>query len=487
MDSFELLLFLLLAGVVLFFFSIQILRRESNAIWLILLLLISFPLSLSPDNFGFVGRASFDLRIRYGGLNPVEWLMLWITVLIFIKAVIEKKPLRFQFITDPALRWIFIIFTLGMFHGAFRRLIAPYGETPLFAPFGSYSPIFSIFFMTTLVQNTIKTPEELFRSLRIYWYFLYLIITYGIILLILFFLGIYKTFSIEGSMPIILYEQLLLFFYPIAFLIISRRLELPKFWSSSKIAIFLMIFFILISTRRLEYISAVTIPIIAYSAGKIAGIFPKRHWSVPLKRILITIPVILFLYYILPLPGKDIIYKTILSLDLGSQYGNLSAAANRLGQFNNLFLNIHQGYTFIFGLGLGTFWKEIIPVAHSLGSGFFNLIEQGYTSFPQFHIPIVSLLFRFGYLGTAILLCIFIWYFKNIIRIVRVLPNIWCQAHYLSMSAFVWLFLLFLGDTRSPSMAYVGIVLGFAETIKTLANKYPESFTKMTNDSGHLF
>lgn len=487
MDSFELLLFLLLAGAIVLFFSIQILRRESNAIWLVLLLLISFPLSLSPDNFGFVGRASFDLRIRYGGLNPVEWLMLWITVLIFIKAIIEKKPLRFQFIADPALRWIFIIFTLGMLHGTFRRLIAPYGETTLLAPFGAYSPIFSIIFLTILIQNTIKTPEELFRSLRIYWYFLYLVLMYGIILLILFFLGIYKTFSFEGSMPIILYEQLLLFFYPIAFFVISRRMELPKLWSPSKIAIFLMIFFILISTRRLEYISAVTIPIIAYSAGKKAGIFSKRHWSFPLKRLLITIPLILFLYYILPLPGKDIIYKTILSLDLGSQYGNLSAAANRLGQLNNLFLNIHHGHAYLFGFGLGTFWKEIVPVEHSLGSGFFNLLEQGYTSFPQFHIPIVSLLFRFGYLGTAILICIFIWYFKNIVRTARVLPNVWCQAHYLSISAFALLFLLFLGDTRSPAIAYVGILLGFAETIKTLALKYPDDFYGMTRDSGRLF
>lgn len=474
-------------GILVLFFSIIIFRYPSIAIWFILLILLIFSTNLGSPNYGYYSRSYFELFIRYGGLTPVEWLMIWITFLIFIRRIIKKEHLHLQIILDPALKWIFVIFTIGMIHGMIRRLVAPYGNTTLLAPFGAFAPVFYIFFMTVLIQNTITTPQELFLNIRIYWYFVYSVIVFGIILFILFLFGLFKPMLIKGIMPIILYEQLLLFFYPLAFSLISRRMKLPNIWSPSLYVISFIIIFILISTRRLEYILALAIPALTYIIGNFTKIFPRLNWKRQIKIIflLLIIPVILFV--ILPLPGKNIFYETILSLGMGEKHGNLASAAERMGQLQNLFLNIKQENTYYFGFGLGTFWKEIVPVTHSLGSGFLPLIEKGYTSFPQFHLPIINFLFRFGYLGAFILFSVFFWYLLNIIKTVRVLPNSWSRAHYISLSSSVLLFLLIIGDTRYHTTTYIGIIMGFAETIKIITKKYANEFRNMPINEGRLF
>jgi hypothetical protein len=109
--------------------------------------------------------------------------------------------------------------------------------------------------------------------------------------------------------------------------------------------------------------------------------------------------------------------EVVRSIDITSEAGQSASGggALRVAEITNMYMNLGTDFSpaWVVGRGLGTYWKEYVPTQLSLdvGSGAFveaQLAEGARGWWPVFHIPFISVVYRFGLLG-LVLIWVFSW------------------------------------------------------------------------------
>ena len=87
--------------------------------------------------------------------------------------------------------------------------------------------------------------------------------------------------------------------------------------------------------------------------------------------------------------------------------------------------------------------------------------------YPQFHLPYVASLYRFGILGFALLLAGVGWYAYRQLRWLRYSPFVWTKSLGLAMVVFIVLTVPNLGDSLNPTAAILsGFCTGMLERLR---------------------
>ncbi|MFQ5824749.1 MAG: hypothetical protein ACE5JB_11880, partial [bacterium] len=264
-------------------------------------------------------------------------------------------------------------------------------------------------------------------------------------------------------------------YYPIFFFLAISWFGKKNKWANP-ILILSILFFIFSSGRRLNYLLLLLGVIGIIVVGIFNGDYTISKLIKNSKKLTVYIIVILIcLILLLPNFGQSVAFA-FKTLDMSSKVGQAHGGDIRVAEIKNLFLNMNQRpYTYIFGFGLGTKWKEIIHQPMDSYTFQQKYLEKAQAWFPQFHLPFISTLYRFGFLGTILLLTIVVRLVLKYIRQIRKTHSLYYKSHFMAMSVFIFLTLINIGDSLNPTMPIMaGFLIGLLEAYQrhNLDNEY---------------
>ncbi len=433
---FESTIFIAVSSVVLIRERKELNSAVFRALWPIICLIFLFFASAYTNISSPAGPAEKYYSIYYHFFGVISiWDIGLATVLL---AVLMKKKLFFSFGYWQGLPALFLllvlIFCAGLMHSSAG--ISPFGPSEFRRVLIAFTgPVYMIS-IYLLVKNLITNQMELKVILNFLKSMVLALAIYALLRFFLILTGTVQTMWLF-ALPVIIYDRLIFFYIPVFIWLINALTgEIQK----TKILTFIAItglFLILISTRRLNLlIICCGIFISLAGTGFLMEINIRKSLNFSRKFILLPIIGIIALSFVVPRSLTKLI-SVVKSLDLYSQTGRHHSGEMRIAESRNLLANLEsRRYALLTGYGYGTFWQQkqnqpLDPLTKK--------IRPFGNWFSQFHLPYISIFYRFGLLGTSVFL---IWYFSWFANIVGRLKRTCPKAQVFALSAFVFLMLL---------------------------------------------
>jgi len=458
-ETSKILLGLIAAVGVLYLVS----KKNIYGLWFLLILFYFIPYS-SPDYLARIGEKSyFSLFKRFNSTFCIWDLLIFSLAAFLIINKLVKGKLKFIGIHYKEIR-LYIYLMIFAFINGFLHVsgsFLSFGPTEYLRPIVSFLPFFYMIFMYLLTINLIESKKDLDRTYNFIWILTILLIFYSIYRLIGILSGRFDALMMFG-LPMILYDQMSLIFYPI-FLYISLYLLKVKSKKKNIIVAFSLFLIILSSTRRFNYIILVSgffiTLFLIHKVKRIGlGVIVKNF-----LKILIFL-LIIFSIIILLLPDFFIgVYDSVKSIYFLSEY-SLSYGGNiRKAELENMFLNMNKRkYSYLVGYGLGTRWESIVDISFGPLDHDKKEINKGINWWPQFHLPYISLIYVYGILGFLLMLFILFVFLKRSIYFIKKFENKkYYQAQLIAITSYLVLMMFFLGGSFNPTGAiFCGILYG---------------------------
>ncbi|MCP4723451.1 MAG: hypothetical protein GY863_00370 [bacterium] len=452
-------------GILLFAFIG--LKRELYGLLILLFIFYLFPYSSIDPVARRIGNY-YTLYSRFSiFFSPWDYLVF---AMIFIWGYkrIEKNRIKFRWIEHREIKLYtgLMVFALinGFLHvsGSFLS----YGPTRFIQPIAAFLPFLYFIVMYLFTINFIESKKDVERCTTFLYLMNFVMIIYGIVRLIGILSGSINTLWGFG-LPIIIYEQSTLLLYTV-FLYLSFVLVKGKHTQRSFLLTLIVLFIVLFTTRRYNYIllisGVIAVFFFTWTTGniKIPGILNNAFKALILVAVLVMILFLIFPGFI---QGVSDSLTSILFL---TEYGLQFGGDTRKAEMINTFLNMDtREYTYLTGFGLGTMWKEISYVP--LDPLAFSEVQLGHSKswFPSFHIPYFNKIFRFGIMGIVIFIIMLFLYIKRSIRLIKKVPdNLFYKAHLIALSSYLATNLFDCGDSFNPTkLIFCGFLFGVQSCI----------------------
>lgn len=419
------------------------------------------------------------------------FLSLWDGVLAFVLGVLllrqlQAGQLRFA-LGPPAGVWALLAiltaaFCLGLLH--VQGTPAGYGPTEARRAVIAFLPAVYLGLVYLVTRNYLITPAQALHALRWLRGFTLLLLGYGVLRLGLILTGRIDTMRPFG-LPIVLYDQMTML-YPLLFAVPAWHLlsrhdntAAGKPGRSEWLAWALAVFFILISARRFNYLLLAAGLLLVLAAGPLLRWWPVRrslHFAFAALAGMAALTLLLAVTAPRLLSG---VQQAVQSLDMTSDFGLRHGGSIRRAEIRNLFANMERRpYSFLIGMGLGTKWQEIVEQPLDSFSYPKSYLASSRGWFPQFHLPYLAQLYRFGMLGCAVLLLWLVLYTRFLGRRLRQLAAPQTRAFALGLLLFLILHVPNLGDSANPTAA---ILAGLSMAV---LERLPQASSAAPGDSG---
>lgn len=454
--------------------------RYSNLLyWVIFILAFTSSAPTDPNVRSGLEDAGFNLFKRYIGDIVSIWDLLFFLLLFIVIFKKKSSDCRHNTLTrafgNRYLNSYFLFLILSVIVGLLIILTTQIESFYIVGWFRATVPVLYIIGSYYLVVNMIKSEDDLDKM----WFLLEriagLMVLYGFIRLLLILNGNIQTLVVEG-VPIILYSELAYFDLPIIIYVLrvwhKKPLGLLR-W----IMLICMIGFIIASTRRYNYIQLLLNLIIAFLAAKqaklltLSSVIKSSHYFFLL--LLLLPPIVAF---ILPDLAEAFLFS-VQTINVFSEEGFLYTGEFRLSQLKNIFLNMEEvPITFVTGFGIGSQWHEIEPLPTTideLGSYMAydaKVMSQSHNNYlPYFHILYFSSIFRFGLVGSLILIVIAYRFWSMTQRVINVTYGVDRKILIVGLSALSLLPILYLGDNAAVvTWITLGINFGLIRSTQLL-------------------
>ena len=369
---------------------------------------------------------------------------------------------------------------IGLLH--VEGSVLGYGPTELRWVIVATMPIAYFLAVFLLIVNVVETRQQTERLIRWLDRFTFGLIIYGVVRLIFIMTGYVQTL-IPFGLPIVLYDQMNLLYAPI-FIITARLVMKEKLGALHYVNLALMLFFVLCSTRRFNYIFlvlglgavlAIGVIVKSWSVKRLLGFLSKGIAAFALALIALMIAVPNFV---------DGVVDSVNSINMFSKFGQKYGGDSRVAQLENIFANLERRpYAYLVGFGLGTKWQAIEPQPMDSMAFPQEYMRQSKGWYPKFHLPYVASFYRFGILGMAFLMMWIGFYLKFYLRMLRV-ENVMNKAFCIGAIAFLAMCLPIIGDSTNPVLPIIcGIYMGVLEKLTRAANHLAPAAVK--NESQH--
>ena len=465
--------FALFAVIVIFLIPIFARRR---AAWVAVMIIA---LALVPNSSIFsdvrVVGGGFKLYYRYiGGV-----LCLW-DLLILVAFCLILSSGKLMRTVDPVAqhnRKLYVIGSIWLFGalmGIAHATMFKFGYTSIANVIQQVLPLIYFFVSIRLARTLIQTEKDLVFILKILTVCSLGILVEGAVFLFLASVELIPVLRGYGGIPIVVYDGM-------AFLTFSVLLTCAKYCFGEKVTltdkvIFIGgLFFILISTRRSNLFFLVLNLSVIYFFSR-QRIFSLRTVISAVKAIaLVGAPLLVMLYLFVP-DYFDTIGFILSSFDISSEAGETSGGTLRLAQLGNMFLNMNTEapLSYFWGMGLGTQWFEYIPLVGLNAEGdaaYIGLVQElgALGWWPYFHLSSISMLYRFGFAGTLLIIIVSIMWLKGWWRGLRSFaPGHRPWTFVVVLLGFQYL--IVVGDSVDSAWpALVGILFGLLEAISRIA------------------
>jgi hypothetical protein len=448
--------------------------QRVEAIWPLLLVLVAF---------FYFPYSSVDPQVRARGdyftiySRFVAGLSIWEMILILGFGVLFWRKWR----TGDLNLWLgswsgmplyLVLFAIAAANGLLHVDGGPlgYGPTELSRVIIAAIPFAYFLAVFLLVVNTVHTAEQAPQAIRWLDRFVLGLVIYGAIRFVLILSGHLKTMTPFG-LPIVLYDQMNLLYIPI-FVIVARVLMGERLVFLNWLYLAVMLFFILCSTRRFNYVFLALGVVMVILIG-----LASRSWkSKTVMKFTMCVGLsvgVMFLALIITLPGfVKGVAEAMQSIDMLSKIGQQHGGNIRSAQLDNLFSNLQaRPYAVLVGFGLGTKWQAIEQQPMNSMAFPEDYIRQSKGWYPQFHLPYISVLYRFGILGVSFLLIWVIFYLKPFLKNI---PRIHFSQRpfYIGALGFLAIALPTIGDSPNPVMPIIcGIHMGLLERLAAAAHQ----------------
>ncbi len=459
---------------------------EVKPIWPLLVVLFAFfyfPFS-SVDPELRTSGAYFSIYSRFvAGLSIWEMLLLFcFCVLLWRKWRSGVLNLSFGNRRGVPLYLFFlaVAIAIGLLHA--EGSVLGYGPSELRWVIVATMPIGYFLAVFLLIVNIADTRQKTEGMIKWLDRFAFGLIIYGVVRLILIMTGYIQTL-IPFGLPIVLYDQMSLLYAPI-FIITARMVMKEKLGALQYVNLALMLFFILCSTRRFNYIFlivgvmatlAIGMMIKSWSVKRTLGFLSKSVAAVALVLIMLMIAIPNFV---------DGVVDSVNSINMFSKFGQKYGGDSRVAQIENIFANLERRpYAYFVGFGLGTKWQAIEPQPMNSMAFPEEYIRQSKGWYPKFHLPYIASFYRFGILGVASLIVWLGFYLRIFIRTLRV-ENEMNKTFSIGVIAFIAICLPMIGDSTSPVLPIIcGIYMGILEKLTLAADHLAPA--AVDNESQH--
>ncbi len=140
-----------------------------------------------------------------------------------------------------------------------------------------------------------------------------------------------------------------------------------------------------------------------------------------------------------------------------SAYSN----STRINQAINIPLNLDRNSAWLLGMGIGTRWQEIVPAPPDFAAYTSEKFESNWHV--VIHNPIYHVLFRFGLVGTMLLIAAELLAVLRYLETMRATPSPWQRAQIVALMS-AWVPLSFWAHFLKPTTGFVvGILMGLLE------------------------
>jgi len=428
--------------------------------------------------------SSVDPKIRTSGeyfsiySRFVAGLSIWEMLLLFCFSVLMWRKWRSGALNLSFGNWrgvpLYLFFfalaiAIGLLH--VDGSVLGYGPTELRWVIVATMPIAYFLAIFLLIVNIVETRQQTERMIKWLDRFTFGLIIYGVVRLILIMTGYVQTL-IPFGLPIVLYDQMNLFYAPI-FIITARLVMKEKLGTLQYINLILMLFFILCSTRRFNYIFLVLGVVTVLAIGVLSNSWSVKHFLGFLSKGVAAFALALIALMIAVPSFVDGVANSVNSINMFSKFGQKYGGDSRVAQIENIFANLkRRPYAYLIGFGLGTKWQAIEPQPMDSMAFPEEYMRQSKGWYPKFHLPYVASFYRFGIIGAT---CLIMWigfYLKAYLRILR-MKNVTNKSFCMGTIAFLAISLPMIGDSTSPVLPILcGLYMGIMEKL-TLAANYP--------------
>lgn len=457
-----------LAGIIFFWKRQQLTAFwvEVKPIWPLLVILFSFfyfPFSSVDPKIRTTGEY-FSIYNRF-----VAGLSIWEMLILVCFGVLgwgkwRSGALNLSFGSWRGVPLYLFFFALAIANGLLHveGSVLGYGPTEFRWVIIATMPIAYFLAVFLLIINIVETQEQAARLIKWLDRLTVGLIIYGVIRFILILLGYVQT-MIPFGLPIVLYDQLNLFYAPI-FIIVARLLLKEKLGALQYTNLVLMVVFILLSTRRFNYIflllgvgAVFAIGIITryWRATRVFGFISKGIAALAVALIVLRIVIPSFV---------SGVADSVNSINMFSKFGQKYGGDSRVAELENIYANLdRRPYAYLIGFGLGTKWQAIEPQPMNSMAFPEKYMRQSKGWYPRFHLPYVASFYRFGILGMAFLIAWLWFYLRTPLRTLRAkkeTPKAFC----IGAIAFLAICLPMIGDSTSPVLPIIcGIYMGLLE------------------------
>jgi len=431
---------------------------------------------VNPEARAGLVDAGYNLFRRYGFGIIATWdILLFGTFfsLIYRNSFIAR-PLNLlnRTFNNPIINVYFILLTVSIVVGLIVILFSQVHVFVIRDWFRAVLPILYLLMTYFIVVNIIKSRESVFQAWQIFELIAAAMVGYGFIRLIFILNGQIQVLTPWG-IPIILYSELVWFNLPINFYLLKISL-------GERIGVFCwflllcMVVFILISTRRMNYILLVLNPLIVFIIARKSGLVTLGKVAYKMKLFFVIFFLVGF-GLTMAIPDLfDAILVSIQTINVFSEGGGEYTGEFRLVQFENIISNLtSMPITWLTGFGIGTKWYvfQALPTTiDSIGSFMAydaKVLSAGSDWLPFFHINFISSLFRFGLIGMFTLFVIVVLLYRHYTRYIRSVKDKNDQILLASLSGLVLMPIRMLGDQPSPEpFISLAINLGLLESYR---------------------
>jgi hypothetical protein len=436
-----------------------------------------WPLLIVLFAFFYFPFSSVDPKIRTSGEHFsiysrfVAGLSIWEMLLLLCFGVLLWRKWRSGMLNLSFGNWqgvpLYLFFlalaiAIGLLH--VEGSVLGYGPTELRWVVIAAMPIAYFLAVFLLIVNIVEKRQHVERLMTWLDRFTFGLIIYGVVRLFLILSGYMQTL-IPFGVPIVLYDQMNLFYAPI-FIITARLVMKEKPGALQYANLGLMLFFILCSTRRFNYIFLV----FGLGAVLAIGVFVKS-WCVRrlvgfLSKSVVTLALALIALMIAVPNFVDGVVNSVNSINMFSKYGQKYGGDSRVAQLENIYANLERRpYAYLVGFGLGTKWQAIEPQPMDSMAFPEEYMRQSKGWYPKFHLPYVASFYRFGILGLAFLITWLGFYLRTFLRTLRA-GNVMDKAYCIGAIAFLAICLPMIGDSTNPVLPIIcGIYMGLLEKL----------------------
>jgi len=415
-------------GVVVFGLVVVPICARRPAAWVVVLLLA---LALVPNSSVIVEKRVLGEGFKLFTRHLAGVLSIWDVLLLVLFGFILIDRLRlFSPVVKPnqLLRLLFGAWFLAALNGLAHAAIWRYGFTSFRSIVQQTLPIVYLVLSYLLVRVVLVERRDIDLVVRGLYLCNILILIQGSVLFGLSVVGLFPAMPGFLGIPIVLYGQLM-------FLALGVNWTFAKWVGGQRVSLLEWVifiggtFFLLMSTRRLVLLTLLFNCSVIWFLGAKHRLSVGMLLRVTLLVLVTMVPVVMVASILVP-QFVDAMSLVAQSYDMTSDVGRFYGGVFRMAQIESLFLNLNEQapFSYVWGMGLGTYWYEYVSMGLPMDRGTTayveSVLETGWRGWwPGFHLSYISLFYRYGVGGMIFLVAVVGNWFLSWLRRLRRLPR----------------------------------------------------------------